>query len=393
MSGGVGQIHPAQQSLPTLDSHAPQPAPAATSHHGDPLWDAQVRARIALSLLVEPGDRAVGAEVQQRGAVEVAEELGRVRVPSKSIGVLSEAVTAQLERAAQAQAICLVPGYPGWPTQLDDLAETAPLLLWARGNDLRIDLLRSVAIVGARACSPYGRVQAETLAAELALFGWAIVSGGAYGIDAAAHQGALAVAGRTVLVSAGGVDKPYPRAHEHLYRRIAQTGSVVSECPLGAPPARHRFLTRNRLIAAMSRGTVVVEAALKSGARGTAAAAARLSRHVMAVPGPVSSDLSTGCHDLIRQGVATLVGGTNDVLELVTPLGESPTQSTDGRSVLGLLVAKGPVSEEQLAIQVGMAAEELRALLALLEGGGYVVRSRRGWQLTDHALMRFAQAG
>ncbi len=241
MSGGVGQIHPAQQSLPTLDSHAPQPAPAATSHHGDPLWDAQVRARIALSLLVEPGDRAVGAEVQQRGAVEVAEELGRVRVPSKSIGVLSEAVTAQLERAAQAQAICLVPGYPGWPTQLDDLAETAPLLLWARGNDLRIDLLRSVAIVGARACSPYGRVQAETLAAELALFGWAIVSGGAYGIDAAAHQGALAVAGRTVLVSAGGVDKPYPRAHEHLYRRIAQTGSVVSECPLGAPPARHRF--------------------------------------------------------------------------------------------------------------------------------------------------------
>jgi DNA processing protein len=226
----------------------------------------------------------------------------------------------------------------------------------------------------------------------LALFGWTVVSGGAYGIDAAAHQGALAVGGRTVLVSAGGVDKPYPRAHEHLFRRVGQSGSVVSECPLGAPPARHRFLTRNRLIAAMSRGTVVVEAALKSGARGTAAAAARLSRHVMAVPGPVSSDLSTGCHDLIREGGATLVGGTNDVLELVTPLGESPTESTEGRSLLGLLVAKGPLPESHVAIEVGLPGEEVRALLALLEGGGYVVRGRRGWQLTEQAMIRFAQS-
>lgn len=392
MSGGPGQIHPAQQSLPVVDGAPARPFVPAASHQSDPLWDAQVRARIALSLLVEPGDREVGADVRDRGAVAVAEELGRVRVPKRSIGVLSEAVGAQLNRAAQVGAVCMVPGYPGWPTQLDDLAETAPLLLWARGSGLRMDLLRSVAIVGARACSPYGRVQAETLAAELALFGWTVVSGGAYGIDAAAHQGALAVGGRTVLVSAGGVDKPYPRAHEHLFRRVGQSGSVVSECPLGAPPARHRFLTRNRLIAAMSRGTVVVEAALKSGARGTAAAAARLSRHVMAVPGPVSSDLSTGCHDLIREGGATLVGGTNDVLELVTPLGESPTESTEGRSLLGLLVAKGPLQEGHVAIEVGMPGEEVKALLALLEGGGYVVRGRRGWQLTEQAMMRFAQS-
>ena len=120
------------------------------------------------------------------------------------------------------------------------------------------------------------------------------MSGGAYGIDAAAHRGALAVAGRTVLVSAGGVDRPYPAAHDHLFRQVQANGAVVSECPLGAPPARHRFLTRNRLIAALEPGTVIVEAGLKSGARSTATSAAQLSRHVMAVPGPVTSDLSSG---------------------------------------------------------------------------------------------------
>ncbi len=389
---GTPRIHPAQQSLPVPPEATAPAGPDAEGSLARQGWDAELRARIALSLLAEPGDPKIGAAVNRLGAETVADDVARSRMPQRTAEVLAEAVTTQLDRAATVGARCLLPGYSEWPTQLDDLGEATPLLLWVRGDSLRMDLIRSVSIVGARACSPYGRGQAETLAAELALFGWTIVSGGAYGIDAAAHQGALAVGGRTVLVSAGGVDKPYPRAHEHLFRRVQRSGAVVSECPLGAPPARHRFLTRNRIIAAISRGTVVVEAALKSGARGTAAAATRLSRHVMAVPGPATSDLSTGCHDLIRQGAAVLVGGTNDILELVTPLGQESAVTTDGRSVLGWLVAKGPVEEGQLAGEVGIAPDELRSLLTLLEGGGYVVRSRRGWKLTEDALNRFAKA-
>ncbi|MCB0914426.1 MAG: DNA-protecting protein DprA [Actinobacteria bacterium] len=389
---GAPQIHPAQQALPMPAAPRSTSADAIGRSGGDAHWEAEVRARIALSLLAEPGDSKVGAEVGRKGPERVAAELERTRLPARSASPLAEAVATQLERAAALGARCLLPGYPGWPTQLDDLGDAKPFLLWVTGESVRLDLVRSVSIVGARACSPYGRMQAETIAAELALFGWTVVSGGAYGIDAAAHQGALAVGGRTVLVSAGGVDKPYPRAHEHLFRRVQHSGAVVSECPLGAPPARHRFLTRNRLIAALSRGTIVVEAALKSGARSTAAAAARISRHVMAVPGPVDSDLSTGCHDLIRNQQAILVGGTSDVLEVVTPLGESSALSTVGRSVLGWLVAKGPLDDVQLAADIGLPREELVPLLALLEGGGYLTRSRRGWQLTDEALTRFAKS-
>lgn len=392
MSGATEPtIHPEQQSLPVAAaalSGGSSAAPAVWTADAD--WESEVRARIALSLLVEPGDRTVGADVAREGAQAVAARLSRTRVPRRADAVLTEAVAAQLSRAAEVDAECLVPSHPGWPSQLDDLGDAAPLLLWVRGGPLRVDLLRSVAIVGARACSPYGRVQAETLAAEVALFGWTVVSGGAYGIDAAAHNGALAVAGRTVLVSAGGVDRPYPRAHEHLYRRVRLSGAVISECPLGAPPARHRFLTRNRLIAAMSRGTVIVEAALKSGARGTASAAARLTRHVMAVPGPVTSDLSVGCHDLIREGQAVLVGGSHDVLELITPLGEAQPGS-EAKSLLGWLAAKGPASVTEIAAALRFDEAAVLTLLTMLEGGGYVHRGRRGWRMTEDALARFAR--
>jgi DNA processing protein len=377
-------VHPWQQTLPVAGS--------AAAAIGDDDADADRRARIALSLLVEPGDAKVGAAVQSDGAAAVAAAVARRRVPQRSATVLDEAVTAQLERAAIVGAVCLVPGSSGWPSQLDDLGDGAPVLLWVRGDSLRSDLLRSVSIVGSRACSPYGRVQAETLASELALFGWTVVSGGAYGIDAAAHNGALAVAGRTVVVSAGGVDRPYPRAHEHLYARATASGAVVSECPLGAPPAKHRFLSRNRLIAAMSRGTVVVEAALRSGARSTATAAAELSRHVMAMPGPVTSDLSRGCHEMIRDGAAVLVGGSKDVLELVTPLAENDVAAeTSTRSLLGWLAAQGPSSVVEIAAEVGIDEEGTLALLTMLEGAGYATQSRRGWTMTPDAMARFAR--
>lgn len=374
-------IHPWQQTLP-VSAAADAAADDAESDR---------RARIALSLLVEPGDAKVGAAVRSDGAVAVADAVARRRVPHRSAAVLDEAVTVQLDRAAVVGAECVVPGSAGWPTQLDDLGDGAPLLLWVRGEALRSALWRSVSIVGSRACSPYGRVQAETVASELALFGWTVVSGGAYGIDAAAHNGALAVGGRTVIVSAGGVDRPYPRAHEHLYERAGNSGAVVSECPLGAPPAKHRFLSRNRLIAAMSRGTVIVEAALRSGARSTATAAAELSRHVMALPGPVTSDLSRGCHEMIRDGVAVLVGGSRDVAELITPLGENSAADTAGRSLLGWLAAQGPSPLTEIAASVGLEESEALALLTVLEGAGYTTQVRRGWTMTPDALARFAR--
>lgn len=356
-----------------------------------PAGDEDAQARIALSMMVEPGDVKVGALVADHGAADTVGALATERFDAEGRARLRQSVAAQLARAEAIGAVLLVPGSPQWPTQVDDLGPAAPFLLWTLGRDLRGELLRSVALVGARACSPYGRATAETMAADLALHSWTVVSGGAFGIDAAAHLGALAVGGSTVLVSAGGADRPYPRAHDAIYERVRSNGVLVSEAPLGSQPVRHRFLTRNRLIAAMSRGTVVVEAAVRSGARGTAAAAASLSRHVMAVPGPVSSDLSSGCHHLIREGVAVLVANSRDVLELITPLGEAPT-GTEAREILVELAARGPLGLGATAVAIGRGRTETKALLALLEGAGYVTHTRQGWAVAPGTLARLARA-
>ncbi len=175
-----------------------------------------------------------------------------------------------------------------WPGQLDDLGDARPLGLWVRGTaDLRLWALRSVALVGARACTEYGAFMAATLAAGLAEKGWIVVSGGAYGIDGAAHRGVLGAGGATVAVLACGVDRPYPRGHAGLIGRIAEQGLVVGELPPGEHPTPSRFILRNRVIAALTRGTVVVEAALRSGSLVTARAARRLGRHTIGVPTPL----------------------------------------------------------------------------------------------------------
>jgi DNA processing protein len=387
--GGTGSETEADaQGEKGAESQRPRPAGGRPS----PQRAEELRARIALSLLSEAGDKDVALLVSESGARRAAAELARYRVPRRSGADLAAAVADQVDRARKVGARCLLPGDTGWPSQLADLGPGAPLLLWVRGGKLRESLIRSISVVGARACSPYGRVQAETLAADLALFGWTIVSGGAYGIDAAAHAGALAVGGGTVLVSAGGVDRAYPRGNEHLYGRVLASGCVVSEYPLGSTPARHRFLVRNRLIAALSRGTVVVEAGHRSGARSTAASAGALNRHVMAVPGPVTSDLSSGCHDLIRDGEAVLVRNCADVQELVTPMGEPP-EGTQPRDVLAWLAVHGPAASSRVAAEVGLATPQAEALLTMLEGAGMVTRVRRGWAMAEAAMLRFAKTG
>jgi DNA processing protein len=229
-----------------------------------------------------------------------------------------------LDRAGDVGARFIIPGDDEWPERMHALAargqldawSSVPFGLWVRGQAHLSELLdRSVAVVGARASSSYGEHVAGDLASDLAAKGITVVSGGAYGIDAAAHRGALAVSGRTVAVLACAVDVDYPRGNAALFERIATDGLIVSELPPASSPTRHRFYARNRLVAGPTLGTVVAEAGLRSGTMNTAAWARRCGRPVMALPGPITSVTSAGTHELIRRHGATLVTGVDDVLE------------------------------------------------------------------------------
>ena len=227
-------------------------------------------------------------------------------------------VDALLRRTEQCGARILIPGDAEWPVQLDDLGAARPWALWLRGAPL--SAARSVAIVGSRSCTPYGERVAADFAVGIATHGFPVVSGGAYGIDAAAHRGALATETPTVAVLACGVDVAYPVAHSALFERITNTGTLISESPPGSRPTRVAFLIRNRVIAALAYGTVVVEARYRSGALSTYRHAAELNRVLMGVPGPITSPESGGVHELLKAD-AQLVTSADDVLSLVAPLG------------------------------------------------------------------------
>ena len=224
------------------------------------------------------------------------------------------------------QTVNVKPGSSGWPTQLDDLGAQTPGELWCSiSGQLRLLALRSVAIVGCRAASAYGRAMAGELAAGLAARGWVVVSGAAFGIDAAAHRGALSVNGPTIAVLPGGIDVATPRAHNELLAGVRDNGILVSEHPLGVVPHRHMFLTRNRLIAALARAVVVVEADYRSGALNTARTGERLGRNILAVPGPATSRQSNGTHELLRSRRAELVTSADEIAQFLSPIGDSLT--------------------------------------------------------------------
>ncbi|WP_409485321.1 DNA-processing protein DprA [Arsenicicoccus dermatophilus] len=228
-----------------------------------------------------------------------------------------------LDLAERCGARLVVPGDAEWPSGLDDLGRLAPACVWVRGPvPLHLALRRSVALVGSRAATAYGEHVAHELAAGLVARAFCVVSGAAFGIDAAAHRGALGCDGTTVAVLAGGVDRPYPAAHARLLELVAETGAVVSEVPPACAPTRSRFLQRNRLIAALTAGTVVIEAGHRSGALSTVRHAVSLGRPVGAVPGPVTSAASAGCHQAIRDGAALLVTDAAEVAELCGRMGE-----------------------------------------------------------------------
>jgi DNA processing protein len=373
---------------------------------GEP--DDELLGRVLLTRVLEPGDDVGGRWVREFGTGEVVRRLreGGPALPGASgkrwAGLLARAEAARpghdLAAARDAGVRFVSPGDAEWPGQLDDLGDARPLGLWVRGRpSLRMWALKSVAVVGARACTEYGAHMAATLAAGLAEQGWVVVSGGAYGVDGAAHRGALGAGGATVAVLACGVDRPYPRGHTRLISRIAEQGLVIGELPPGDHPTPSRFILRNRVIAALTRGTVVVEAAHRSGSLVTARAAQRLGRHTMGVPGPATSGLSAGVHDLLR-GEAALVTDVADVVELVGDIGElapdrrGPVLPRDllepaTRQVLAALPGRGVARPDEIARSAQTAQDDAIARLYELRALGYVERHGDGWKLTRQAVM------
>lgn len=361
-------------------------------------------ARLALSTVLDAGDPASAAMVAELGAVETWARVQR--------NALGEAMARRAAAVDHRQVALLarhykirfvVPGDEEWPAGLDDLRFVAPIQrragmpigLWLRGPAHLGQLCeRSVAIVGSRAATAYGTETATELAQDLAERGVAVVSGGAYGIDAAAHQGALGRDGVTVAVLANGVDIPYPKGNAPLLNAIARDHVVVSELAPGETPSRVRFLARNRIIAAMSRGTIVVEAAQRSGARNTASWTVDCGRPLMAVPGPVYSALSAGPHQLVRDGQASLVTSSSDVLELISGIGDfaataprGDERDTDGLNERALTVFEALPSRTRLAVgdvatRAGLDIAATLAELAGLERAGLAEGDDIGWRMS-----------
>lgn len=363
-------------------------------------------ARAALSRLTEPGEPRLNGLVAELGATRLYDLLAHER---DACGMLTDVAARlastdperELDRAQRLGIRFVIPSDDEWPPQLDALASAGqlherggvPIGLWAKGP-LRLDRLgASVAIVGSRSSTTYGEQVAGEIAAVVARQGCPVISGAAFGIDQAAHRGAVAMDGASVAVLACGVDRAYPAAHAELIAHLAATGAVVSEAPPGCAPMRVRFLARNRLIAALSRGTVVVEAAVRSGALNTASWAGRLNRVVLGVPGPVGSAQSQGVNNLIRKGSAVLATSGQEVLELVGQAGEhlvddprAPERPRDRlsakhRQVLDAVPVARGVGTDSVARTAGLGIVVVTTALSYLHSHGFVELDDDGWRL------------
>lgn len=379
----------------------------ANSPEADPECDdegIERRARIALAATCEPGEPGLADLLQASSPTNVVATLLSGRPPSipipraRAIGArLSDLdLDALMDRTKALGVDVLLPGDPTWPVRMEDLGPRRPLALWAWGEaNPRLASVRSIAIVGARACTRYGDQVARDWAAQLSQDSVAIISGGAYGIDASAHRGALAVDGITICVVAGGLDIPYPRGHEGLFADIVDRGLILSEAPLGEVVRRRRFLTRNRLIAALASATCVVEAAHRSGSVSTAYHARDMNRPVLAVPGPVTSETSRGTHRLIRDRVATLAADVEDVRLAIDPIGVAPSEedakddvSTLLREVLDVLPTDRSrhrgLTKQEIAVRSGHRLGLVIELLATAVDKGLAREDREGlWTFSE----------
>lgn len=356
-------------------------------------------ARAGLLRVAEPAAPLLAHFVAQRGPLEAWRRICTGATPS-SIGRLVAARTdnrdpQDLHRLAvsdlrQAQAVgarLVIPEDDEWPEAtmiafalVEGGARPAPLGLYVRGGRLPADQRGVVTVIGSRACTAYGKRCAMELSGELAAAGCLVVSGAAFGIDAVAHRGAIGAAGpaATLAVLACGIDRAYPTANRELLDEIAAGGgAVVTEYPPGTTPARHRFLIRNRLIAAFGAVTVVVEAGRRSGTINTANVAQELNRVVMAVPGPVTSAMSMGCHELLRREGVLLAADAKDVLEMLgkhdlairPAVPGRPTDSLagDAAKVYEALPGRGTRTVWELAEESGVPGGDVMIALAELE--------------------------
>ena len=377
--------------------------------------EAVLEARLGLSWVREPGSKALHVLVQRIGPVDAWRSLTSERAmgdlersaASRLNGKDPARVVARLREDAHRLGVTIVvPESPQWPSKLDDLVNISvdgaepierdtfpPHALWVRGTLPLEAAARSVAIVGSRASTGYGEHVASELAYRLAGRGWTIISGGAYGIDAAAHRGAITAGGGTIATLASGVDHPYPTGNSGMFEEIAEAGLLISEWPPGSAPHRVRFLIRNRVIAALSRGTVMVEAAARSGARQTLRRARQLGRSAMAVPGPITSKMSVGCHEeLRREGDerVRLVANADHVLEEVGAIGDGlvavaqgPVRPFDLLSTLEKQIIDATprgtgATAQQIAATVSLPVTYVLATLPALEMRGHVKRGGDG---------------
>jgi DNA processing protein len=369
--------------------------------------DATQRAWAYLSRVVEPPCTELADLVARVGPVEAAERVRRGQV-DENLATRTEArreidcAAADLELLARRGGRLLTPGDDEWPglafAAFGGVAVAAkpqgrpPQALWVLGPARLDDVAqRAAAVVGTRAATSYGEHVAADLAVGLAERDIAVISGGAYGIDGAAHRAALSVDGLTVAVLAGGLDIPYPAGHSALLHRIAGSGLLVTEYPPGVRPARHRFLTRNRLVAALAGAAIVVEAGLRSGAANTAAWARALGRVVGAVPGPVTSSASSGCHVLLRSG-AEVITRADDVVELVGRIGELASEHTSPvgpldelseqeRRIYEALPGRRTATVDEIAVAAAVDPARILASLAMLELAGLAERIDGCWRI------------
>lgn len=364
---------------------------------------------VYLSRVVAGPCAALSALIESVGVVEAARAVREsalpesLRRPTEQRRGIDRAAR-DLELMERMGGRVVTPDDAEWPAwrmlglaQLDaarDPGGAVPLVLWVRGPcSLSASTERAVALVGARCNSGYGRQVTAEVAGELAEREWTIVSGAAYGIDGVAHRAALAVGGTTIAVLACGVDRPYPVEHERLLAEIAETGLVLSEYPPGTVARKHQFLARNRLIAVLSDGVVVVEAGVRSGARNTAKWARRLGRPALAIPGPVTSASSAGCHRMIRDGEALLVTKAEEIIDETGPLrlalpdGPPVADRTDSLTgelaqVFDALPTIGSRQPRELADRSGLPLPAVRAALSALELAELVGTDENGWHRT-----------
>lgn len=382
-------------------------------------------ARAALARLMEPQDSVGLALVQVAGAVdalgvatgelrtgpaleqEISAVLRDAGGPASWPGlqdslkrwaprVADLAPERDLETMRRLGGRLIIPGDDLWPEQLSDLGLQEPLCLWWRGHEQELPSApHSIALVGSRDSTGYGASVTGDFAYGLAQRGFTVVSGGAYGIDAHAHRGALngGVAGLpTIAVMAGGVDRFYPSGNEDLQRAVCTQGAVISEVPPGSAPTRYRFLQRNRLIAALASVTVVVEARWRSGALNTAHHAESIGRVVAAVPGSIHSANSAGCHRLLREGGAVCVTDVGEIAELAGAIGESDAEDKDEAAavhdglsledliLLDALPLRSSSSVEKLSVVAGLSPVAVRAGLGRLGLLGLAVSERGAWK-------------